>query len=93
LDGGDGDVQLLDANACATTGKTKMTLGETHVVVPISLMQQISKVLTDYAEDAEESGQLNAIVREIESLLGVRPEWTSCADLAMPSSRKSRRNL
>jgi hypothetical protein len=49
-------------------------LGETHVVVPISLMQQISKVLTDYAEDAEEYGQLNAIVTEIESLLAARPK-------------------
>jgi hypothetical protein len=42
-------------------------------------MQQISKVLTDYAEDAEESGQLNAIVREIESLLKARDDALSKA--------------
>ena len=44
------------------------------VCVPTSLMEQLSKVLSDYAEDAEESGQLRNIVREIEFHLSARPK-------------------
>lgn len=81
-----------NATGAGTSGRE----GGHNLQTAVSLTQPIritaiGQVLTGSDAGMENSGQLNPA--HSRWLMGFPPEWDDCAVMAMPSSRKSRRNL